>query len=109
MKIALKRVSSRKVQAIGYNKDCLLPVRKGVLQPPPSNFLFVQYINKALYAFMGVPEEIFNNLLEVDSVGTTLYERVEKDAPYSYFEFDPSVSKFFPKDPTAPKKKKGDK
>lgn len=109
MKISFKRVSSRKVLAIAYNQNVLLPVRKGVPQPPPANFLFVQYVNKAVYAFMGVPEETYNNLLEVDSVGTTLHELVEKDAPYPYFELDPTTSQFFPKDPNAPRKKKGDK
>ena len=62
-------VQSRSVSSVGYDRD--------------SSTLEIEFLNGSVYQYFGVPESIFNGLMNAPSKGTFLDQCVKK-AGYSY-------------------------
>jgi len=62
-------VQSSSVSSVGYDRD--------------SSMLEVEFLNGSVYQYFGVPESIFNGLMNAPSKGTFL-DQVVKKAGYSY-------------------------
>jgi len=62
-------VQSSSVSSVGYDRD--------------SSTLEIEFLNGSVYQYFGVPESIFNGLMNAPSKGTFLDQFVKK-AGYSY-------------------------
>ncbi len=62
-------VQSSSVSSVGYDRD--------------SSTLEIEFLNGSVYQYFGVPESIFNGLMNAPSKGTFLDQFV-KNAGYSY-------------------------
>lgn len=64
----LQPVSSSNIAAVGYDAE--------------SQRVYVQFLNGSIYAYKGVPEHEFENLLTAASVGSYLNRNYKNVYPY---------------------------
>ena len=62
-------VQSSSVSSVGYDRD--------------SSTLEIEFLNGSVYQYFGVPESIFNGLMNAPSKGT-FFDQFVKKAGYSY-------------------------
>ncbi len=65
-------VSSSNVAEVGYEEQ--------------SQIVYVRFLNGSLYAYKGVPEHEFNELLNAPSVGSYLHKNYKNFYPYERIE-----------------------
>lgn len=68
----MTQVSSSNVDEVGYDEQ--------------NQIVYVRFLNGTLYIYKGVPEHIYNGLLNASSVGSYLHRNFKNVYPYERIE-----------------------
>lgn len=72
MRPEMQPVSSSNVESIGYD--------------PEDQVVYVRFLNQSVYIYKGVPENVFEDLKNADSVGSYLHRNYKNVYPYERIE-----------------------